>query len=301
MNHVCTYLIHLFKLGISSGSLNSIRSALSFFTQNSSLDLGNHPMVARCFKSFYKMRPNFPRYVVTWDVGIVLRFLASWHPPEELSLKQLTLKTVTLIALTASDRAQTIHCIDIDHMHFGSKGLECHIPALLKHSRRGRPARTVLCVEWDAPELDVCNYVQIYLRKTFKFRLKAVRLGKKKPTQLFLSHRTGKPVERASISRWIREVLGLSGIDITTFSAHSTRSASASAAARCGASPQQIMKQGDWSNLGTYQRFYDRVPDDTPVGRLILSSQCKFCLVPLIYYLLLSLLNFLTLIYLSLP
>ena len=104
VNSVCTYLIHLFNSGTSSGVLNSVRSALSFFTQNSSLNLGNDPIVARCFKSFYKSRPTFPRYMVTWDVGQVLRFLAQWHPPEDLSLKQLTLKTVALIALTSSDR-----------------------------------------------------------------------------------------------------------------------------------------------------------------------------------------------------
>ena len=268
----------MFNLGVRSGSLNTIRSALSFFTQNSSLDLGHNPLVARCFKSFYRIRPEFPRYMVTWDVGKVLRFLAAWHPPEDLTLKQLTLKTVTLIALTASDRAQTIHSMDIDNLHFDDeKGLECHIPSLLKHSRRGKPARTVLCVKWDAPELDVCEYVHTYIRKVFKFRYREVRRKRPKPTQLFLSHKTGKPVKRASISRWIREVLALSGIDMTTFGAGSTRSASVSAAARCGASPAQIMKQGDWTNLGTYQRFYNKVLADTPVGRLILSgSQCKF-------------------------
>ena len=80
-------------------------------------------------------------------------------------------------------------------------------------------------------------------------------------------------------SRWIREVLSLSGIDVNTFKAGSSRSASSSAEARCGASPQQIVKHGDWSNLGTYQRFYNRELIDTPVGRLILSTfQCKFSL-----------------------
>ena len=250
-------MLFLFNLGTKSGVLNSVRSALSFFTQNSSLDLGTNPVVARCFKSFYRMRPEFPRYMVTWDVGKVLHFLAAWHPPEVLSKKQLTLKTVTLIALTSSDRAQTIHALDIDHIHFkgAGNGVEFHVPVLLKHSRKGKPAKKVLCVEWDAPELDVSLYVEFYLRKTFKYRYKAVRLGGEKPTQLFLSHRNGKPVQRASISRWIREVLVLSGIDITTFRAGSTRSASSSAAARCGASPQQIVAHGDWSNLGTYQQW----------------------------------------------
>ena len=252
--------------------LNTIRSALSFFTQNSSLNLGTNTTVSRLFRYFYKELPIFPRYMVTWDVGKVFKFLAAWHPHSSLSLKQLTLKTVTLIALTSSDRAQTIHALDIHNLNYVAQGLEFNIPSILKHSRKGRPSRRVLCVEWDAAELNVCKYVEAYIAKTFKFRLKAVNLGKEKPSQLFLSHRTGKPVKRASISRWIREVLSLSGIDITTFKAGSTRSASTSAAARFGASPEQIIKQGDWSNLGTYQRFYNRDLNDSPVGKLILSA-----------------------------
>ena len=193
-------------------------------------------------------------------------------------MKQLTLKTVTLIALTSSDRAQTIHALDINHLNFlgNGKGMEFHVPVLLKHSRKGNPAKKVLCVEWDAPELNVCKYVESCLWRTFKYRWKAVRLGKEKPTHFFLSHRNGRPVQHASISHWIREVLSLSGIDVTTFKAGSSRSASSSAEARCGASPQQIVKHGDWSNLDMYQHFYNRELIDTPVGRLILSTfQCK--------------------------
>lgn len=195
-------------------------------------------------------------------------------------MRQLTLKTVSLIALTSSDRAQTLHALDLQNLNYVAQGLEFNVPSMLKHSRRGRPARKVLCVEWDAPELNVCKYVEFYLKKTFKFRLKAVNKGKEKPSQFFLSYRTGKPVKRASISRWIRQVLSLSGIDITTFKAGSTRSASVSAANRFGASAEQIIKQGDWSNLGTYQRYYNRDLNDSPVGKLILSAaKCKFQLI----------------------
>ena len=75
-------------------------------------------------------------------------------------------------------------------------------------------------------------------------------------------------------------MLSLSGIDITTFKAGSTRSASVSAANRFGASAEQIIKQGDWSNLGTYQRYYNRDLNDSPVGKLILSAaKCKFQLI----------------------
>ena len=52
--------------------------------------------------------------------------------------------------------------------------------------------------------------------------------------QLFLSHRNGRPVARASISRWIREVMYLSGIDISHYAPHSSRGASISEASRRG-------------------------------------------------------------------
>ena len=89
------------------------------------------------FQSFHQQRPSFPRYLVTWDIGIFLKFLASWHPPSALSLKKLTLKTVVLIALTSSDRAQTIHALRVDRVTATPQGLDFVIFDPLKTSRRG--------------------------------------------------------------------------------------------------------------------------------------------------------------------
>ena len=93
-----------------------------------------------------------------------------------------------------------------------------------------------------------------------------------KPNQLFLSHKNGLPVARATISRWIKEVMSLAGIDTNMFLPGSTRGASTSAAAKKGASVEQILGAGDWTNLGTYQRFYQRHVSNTPIGRLILEE-----------------------------
>ena len=139
-----------------------------------------------------------------------------------------------------------------------AEGLVFVIPSILKHSRRGSPASKVICVEWDAPELNVADYVLFYMDKTLKFHLQAWNKRKEDIKQLFLSHRTGRPVATASISRWLREVLSLSGVDISTFGPHSTRGASVSEATRRGATPSQILAHGNWSNLGCYQRFYNR-------------------------------------------
>ena len=66
--------------------------------------------------------------------------------------------------------------------------------------------------------------------------------------------------------------MSLSGINTEMFLPGSTRGASASAAGRRGASVAQILGAGDWTNLGTYQRFYERTLANTPVGHLILAE-----------------------------
>ena len=283
VNVVCQYLLFLFNSktpsgkDYSSGCLSNIRSSISFFVQNDIPRLGFNQALVKLFNYFHKMRPSLShRYNVTWDVGIVLKLLAKWHPKESLSLKHLTLKTVALVALTSSDRAQSLHALRVDLAHISPEGLVFVIPSILKHTRRGSPASKIVCVSWDAPELNVEDYVLFYMAKTLKYRLKAWKKDKKDVKQLFLSYRTGCPVVRASISRWVREVMDLSGIDISTFAPHSTRGASISEATRRGATPSQILSQGNWSNLGTYQRFYNREIHDTPIGQLILqASVCK--------------------------
>ena len=195
-------------------------------------------------------------------------FLAS----PSLSLKKLTLKTAALIALTGSDRAQTIHALRVDRVSATSQGLEFVIFDRLKTTHSGHPAKVVKCVSWDAKELDVAYYVKEYIDRTSEFRLRAYNKGLGKPVQLFLSHQTGRPVCKSTISRWIKEVMQLAGIDTKVFSPGSTRGASISAAAKRGASINTILTAGDWSNLGTYQRFYKINIDNTPVGRLILEA-----------------------------
>ena len=152
------------------------------------------------------------------------------------------------------------------------QGLEFVILDPLKTSRHGRPARVVKCVKWDAQELDVAYYVQKYKERTLFLRWRSVREKLGKPVQLFLSFKTGLPVTRSTISRWIKQVMKLAGIDTSVFLPGSTRGASVSAAARRGASLNKILGAGDWTNLGTYQRFYQRTIDDTPVGQLILEA-----------------------------
>ena len=65
---------------------------------------------------------------------------------------------------------------------------------------------------------------------------------------LFLTHR--KPFRRAStqtISRWVKNVMKISGIDTNKFKTHSTRHASTSAVFRAGLSIDTIKEAAGWS------------------------------------------------------
>ena len=141
---------------------------------------------------------------------------------------------------------------------------------MLKCSKKNRPVTVVKCVKFtEHPPLDVCHYVTTYLQKSLRFRIKAVSEGKPKPTQMFLSYSTGKPLRRATISSYILEVLSLAGINTQCFKAHSTRGSVPSAMMRRGSSPAKIIGQGDWKHLGTFKKYYHRHSDTSIEGRLI--------------------------------
>ena len=60
------------------------------------------------------------------------------------------------------------------------------------------------------------------------------------------------PASKDSLARWVKEVMGNSGIDTEIFKPHSTRVASNSAAYKLGMPLQEVLKRGQWSNAGTF-------------------------------------------------
>ena len=61
-----------------------------------------------------------------------------------------------------------------------------------------------------------------------------------------------KFVNTQTVSRWIVEVLVLSGIDTSVLKAHSIRSASSSIAKLLGISTKDILKRERWSKESTF-------------------------------------------------
>ena len=204
--------------------------------------------ISRFMKGLFNKMPPIPRYCSVWNVDSVIQFLKTLFPLNTLSLKMLTLKTVTLVALAAAPRAQTLVAMNIDCMKLYSDKIIFVFDSMLKTSRPGRSFQLELC-HFEEEELCVMHTVLFYLETT-----KDVRKSK----QLFVSFCSYNAVSSSSVARWLKTVLHLSGIDISMFKAHSFRGAAASAAFHKGCSVQQILKTGDWSSVRNFYKFYLR-------------------------------------------
>lgn len=248
------FLVELHDKGHSYSSVNLARSALSsIMIIDNHLTFGCHPLVVRCVKAIYNLRPPLPRYVRTWDVNVVLVFLRRLSPVKELSFKMLTLKLATLMALITAHRVQTLHLLDLHMLKRGKFEYTFEINKVIKTSKPGRKLPTVVLKSYPVDRrLCIVTVLNEFLKR------RAVKVQKKQ-SKLFCSYISPYgPVSKCSISRWIKEVLARAGIDTKIFKAHSVRGAVTSKAKDNDYPIEDILKAGGWAQAGTFAKFYDR-------------------------------------------
>ena len=72
------------------------------------VSISQHPLVSRLLTGVFQTRPPLPRYQGTWDVGTVLNYISADRLDQKMSLKQLSLCTVMLLALTRPSRSANL-------------------------------------------------------------------------------------------------------------------------------------------------------------------------------------------------
>ena len=77
-------------------------------------------------------------------------------------------------------------------------------------------------------------------------------------SQLFVSYVSYKEVSTSTIARWLKDVLVMSGVDVSIFKPHSFRSAAVSAAVKGNCSINNILKTAGWNTNSNYYKFYYR-------------------------------------------
>ena len=230
------------------------------------MDVGKHPLVARVLKGAFNARPPLPRYTNTWNVQVVLDCILRWGDTSLLSLKLLTYKLVMLMALTRPSRSADLTSLSVSRCQFKPEGVSFLPSGLAKQSRLGKPVTEIFFASFP-------NNIELCPVEMLRRYQAVTSLLKKESDQLLVAIvKPHKPVAACTIARWLKEVLKLSGIDVSMFTAHSTRSASASAAADSGVTTSDILKAADWSTESVFRCFYYRPTHNPLYGRAVLSS-----------------------------
>lgn len=272
VQEIITFLTLLFEQGLSYSSINSAKSAVLtvIATCTDAAELGSSILLQKFMRGVFASRPSLPRQCVTWDVSTVLNFLAKLSPPKALSLLMLSKKLVTLLALLSGHRGQSLYLLSRDDIECTERTLIIRFADLLKQTKPGTQAAEVVLPAYEVADLCVVSTFQEYVKRTQQLRTPSEK-------HLFIS--TLKPYGRASrdtIGNWIKKILKTSGINMSMFTAHSTRAASSSAALASNIPLATILKTAGWEQESTFRKFYNKpIMRNTEYGRGILQLATK--------------------------
>ena len=250
------FLVELYESGIGYSGINTARSSWSCVVKPiNRISLGSHPTVTRFLKGVFESGPTAPRYTQTLDVGKVLSYLQTIPNSEDVSLKDLTLKTVLLVSLVSAKRGQTIHSFNLNYIISSETFITFALSKPLKQSKPGVRPMVVQFTSYPAdPRICVVTTLKMYLART--------RCKRGDYKQLFISYlKPFKPVSRRTISRWIKVVMCSSGINVEVFRPHSTRAAGTSKASASFVPLDQILSTAGWSSVFTFAKFYNKQID----------------------------------------
>lgn len=227
----------------------------------------NNYFIKRFLKGIFNLRPPVTKYIFTWDVGRVLKYLETLYPLHNLTLKMVTLKCVALMALATAQRSQTLASLDLKLAYLSDQSITFKIGTLLKTSRPKNLNPEVTITSFSKAEICPYKTLKHYILRTQNIR---------KSNKLFVSFKTFKSITSCSIARWLRIVLSNSGIDISKFKAHSFRAASSTAASNAGISLNEILKTANWASAQTFKKFYFKnIENDKNNSRLYVNSVFK--------------------------
>ena len=251
---VVNFLQTLLERDKGFSAIGTARSAISSIVSlMCGTAVGIHPLVRNFIQGVYNLKPPTPRYVEIWDPEIVLKFLNSWSLAKSLSLQKLVKKLCVLILLVTGQRGQILQALNIDNMSVGKNEFTFKIRNKdLKQGRRGyKPELLILRVFPADKRICVYHYLTVYLKRTLDIRgtNRSILLTTVKPY---------KAPSRDTFSRWVKEVLNLSGVDTNKFCAGSTRAAATSKAILSGGNLDEVIKAAGWARKSTFQKWYHK-------------------------------------------
>ena len=232
--------------------------------------------IAALFRGMLVERPKTVQTTPKWDLSVVLRVLMKepYEPMLHLSLKQLTLKTVFLVALATAQRRSELHAISFESLAFKPTGEAVlgFIPGFLAKNQRPSASRSPVIIpslsgfcSSGIPDRNLCpvRALKFYHARTEN---PVIRRGRQR---LFLSYKEGyfQEIAAPTITRWVVEVIRDSYsrthssrnlLRDAKISAHEVRALATSWASFKGVSIQEVVQAATWKSQSVFSDFYFR-------------------------------------------
>ena len=268
-----TWLFQERKLSI--GSINNYRSAISFFWKRL-YDFDVPPedrILKELLRSFKRERPTSTKRSVSWDVKLVLEFFASarFADMDKVSDRELTLKTIFLIALASGKRRGELHALTregVKEVHGEREGLLLHPSSSFiskTHIRTDglgalKPVFIPKLVEVQGNNDLLCpvKCLNEYLTRSAQYRADSQK-------QLFISwqHNSVRDVKASTISNYIKQAVILAyelvddqSLNGTQVVPHTVRHVATSLKAWRSFSLKDILEAGSWVSPNSFIAHY---------------------------------------------
>ena len=261
---ILAYLQSLLDQGLQYNTICVHRSSISRYHPGiDGMKVGQHPLISQFIRGVFNVRPPKRQLIPSWDLLEVLEVLRNppFAPTSSLNLKNLTLKTIFLVAITSARRVSEIQALGrfSPFLRFEAQNVVLNtIPGFL--SKTANPSNLgsdliLPCFCEHVKELCVKCTVSHYVKITGAQGCKSDRLF-----VAFGDACKGQAVTSRTIAGWIVRVIRIAydikGLPPPDVRAHSTRSAATSWGLFQKASLQCIIAAADWRQTSTFIKHY---------------------------------------------
>ena len=266
---VAEFLYFLFySRNCSARTVATYRSAIGNVLRfSTSYDPADDKVLSQLLKGFRRMRTPVDRSVPTWDIGLVLFYLAKEEfSNDTLSLHMLTAKAVFLVSLATAGRCHSLaaleNCIDISvgpPRTFSIPYNRTYIPKQFFRLKNPKPIVPVTLTELPVGSpIEICP-----VRVLDAYRLRVAPHRSASQTSLFIPHTVGKTtrVHPSAIGRYVVKIIEWAyeqdgGPAPAGIRAHDVRGIATSLRALTGVALTDVLAAGQWSQPDTFTRFY---------------------------------------------
>ncbi|KAN0045048.1 hypothetical protein ACTA71_006576 [Dictyostelium dimigraforme] len=245
------YLTYLFKLApsLAYSTINGHRSMLNQLLHlHNKSDIVNDPFIARLMAGIHKLRPASAKYNEIWDANLI-------NVLPKFTYSALLHKTLVLCKMFGLARSSDLVKWSLNNLIISANSIKG--PVINSKEQRNNNNNSNLSI-LELTSLDDDNSSVCPVRHLKGLLLAAAKRRSTNSGNSVFIQNNGDPLSTKEINEIVVSTLSKSGIDISKFKSHSTRSAMASLLLSNNIPFHVVKKMGRWKSNDTVDTFYDK-------------------------------------------